>query len=983
MPLDQAKLEALLNKGNTSKKVLAFFKGASEKDRQALSKYCENWFKTNLKDQRDNFMQETSPGTFSFRKNELLSSATVAAFCCCSYATIKNGGWHIRSFCELCCDAIRDRRPAWAGQWVAQMMRTGWASDWEPLRALIRDGVCDPPDGDDYIRQMIDGVSLKVTSVAPRLLADPQLLERDFWRIFEVPGQMRNASLIGYLDAAWMKGILQLEKKKKLDRQRLFEACLSTPHMGFNQSQIKFFLELHDALKPTALEQQQMLDAYCGLVESTLPPVAKWSFETLRSIDKKQPIDTTKLCEFIATLMRSPIKSQVKQALAWLQQLLKRDPKQQAAICLTAVQGLHHEKPDIQTEVWKFIEKNAHPTRELLEELHGIANDTSASTRKSIHAWLQQHSPSQSPNKHATPSASDAKEIKALLADAKRTPAKLATLCGITQLAKNLANQTANIPPTNFSGMEFCRLQEAQPLEPITTFTQLLEVASMALEDRTRFEDAERVLDAITRIAAPEEHELLSPLRKRLKQRWKRTGGFFIGLGTNIDLIPLLLIWSKTMSAKEIMAQPQQQYWSGAAGLVGFLALRAQAVFERLAAEQPLQLVGTATHSGGWIDPLVLVERVKQCSDQTMLVDFDQVLSLLRLAPENRKAALKKLDSAKSLQGEFADALRYALGGESSSGNRKFGKSPHLWIAAARCRAPFDDDLAVEKRFPQLGPDAGLVAKYHFTKHCRDKKYRWYEWRYYAENSPPVKALEYGTNQALNHSQWLLASVIPHLFCEHSSAGAADTKAEPKEMAQCAATVWPLNRDGFYINRMEPSDDLDPLFDPCTPMRLPQMFALIQALGSGFAPEVASGIDLAIATIEDGRYDVSIAGQALALEIEKVQRHAKSLEKVAQASPLHAYQITQSLIAMFEHPLAEIPGRISDLLTLLFELLQELEMQFPESAASSLGKQVAGSGKAAKLAQQICDYAPPTEFNAQPFLCEALSHRLRIKRRLC
>jgi hypothetical protein len=119
-------------------------------------------------------------------------------------------------------------------------------------------------------------------------------------------------------------------------------------------------------------------------------------------------------------------------------------------------------------------------------------------------------------------------------------------------------------------------------------------------------------------------------------------------------------------------------------------------------------LLAAPTHRGGWIDPLLFVERLRAFPDESAETDiYDQVQSLLRLAPNHRPAALRQ---AAQLAGEFGDAVRYALGDEQA----RIGPTAALWVAAARARDPFRDDPQVEKAHPALGPDAGAAAHYHY-----------------------------------------------------------------------------------------------------------------------------------------------------------------------------------------------------------------------------------------------------------------------------
>jgi hypothetical protein len=980
MPANLPKLEALLQKPRSEKRILAFFQGMPEAERQTYSKHCSAWYRKQLKIQRDSMWNETPTGGMTFNSVELLPVAVVAAYCCCPFQVLRTGGWLTRIDMDLVCQALADRRPPWANQWMAHTLRSAAGGDWPHLRQLIIDGICDRPDDDHYVRLMIDGVSLKVKSVASRLEDDPDLLREDLWRIFQVPGVMRNESTFGYVDDAWLVGIVQLEKKGVLDRGKLFEAILSTPHMGFNQSQIKNFLNLHERLKPTSEELAERVADYAGLVDSPLAPVSKWSFELLRDIDQAIKLPLESLAEPLKTSLSQSTKARVRETLRWLADLLKRDDSQCAAVCEIGVSGLFHDKADVQAEVWKFLQKHVPSDESLIAQIREIQPHVAASTRKAITAWLRTLPSDIAQSAVSTPADGQSESTRdserpllKLAAEAKKQPKAWRKLCAIEELLKSDRRSPCQIPPVQFCGTEWQRLTAAEPLPPITELDELFEVASAVLESPDRFEDGERVIDALTRVPVDSSHTSYAPVKKRLNQLARRFEGlYFVGHRNQVDLVPLLQCWGGMRNILDLKKDVCKGHSRRPEGLVGFLSLRHQSIFDRLAAGQPVQLLGTMTHRGGWIDPQQVITRLKNVSDDSSLIASDLVLSLLRLAPDGRRDALRTLNRAKKLNSEFAQALRYALGGKVP-----IGETAPLWVAAARSRTPCDDDEDIEQRFPDLGPDAGRVARYQFRRDGHDVDV-------YADDSPRIEGYSF---RYPPNPRFEFPTVIAHQFeSVKSAAEALDTKPEPRECANAAATVWPLNRDSFYAHRYIPADDLDPLFDPCTPMNAPQSFALVQSMVSGYvvyAPEVTAAIDLAITTIQDGRYDAKQVGEYLAMNLDSVQRFTKALRAVSEVSSLHAWQVVQSILAIFDQPLPEKkPSRMSDLYSLLNELLQELDMPLPDHKIEALAPAAKGSSKTAKLVRQILEFSPSTPFDFEAVLAMAVEGRLSAEREL-
>jgi hypothetical protein len=110
----------------------------------------------------------------------------------------------------------------------------------------------------------------------------------------------------------------------------------------------------------------------------------------------------------------------------------------------------------------------------------------------------------------------------------------------------------------------------------------------------------------------------------------------------------------------------------------GFLAAR---LHEIQALTGPRSLLATPTDPSGWLDPAQFVHRLAGTAEP---MRHDLIAALLRLHPDGRAEALR---SARTLPGDAGAATRYALGGVPA----EIGDHA-VWVAAARSRAPLDDD---------------------------------------------------------------------------------------------------------------------------------------------------------------------------------------------------------------------------------------------------------------------------------------------------
>ncbi|MEU4244823.1 DUF6493 family protein [Actinoplanes sp. NPDC026619] len=109
-----------------------------------------------------------------------------------------------------------------------------------------------------------------------------------------------------------------------------------------------------------------------------------------------------------------------------------------------------------------------------------------------------------------------------------------------------------------------------------------------------------------------------------------------------------------------------------------FLAAR---IGEIQARSGPCTLLATPTDPTGWLDPAEFLRRLSGTPEP---MRHDLIAALLRLHPDGRAEALH---TARTRPGDAGAAIRYALGGAPA----EIG-DPAIWVAAARTRAPLDDD---------------------------------------------------------------------------------------------------------------------------------------------------------------------------------------------------------------------------------------------------------------------------------------------------
>ena len=179
-------------------------------------------------------------------------------------------------------------------------------------------------------------------------------------------------------------------------------------------------------------------------------------------------------------------------------------------------------------------------------------------------------------------------------------------------------------------------LDPARAIEPLTSLEALVDVAVSVIESGEPADDVERVLDGVGRFGADRPDgfgRLTGPLTKRARAFLARRDSHpFSGYDPRSDVAALLLAWA----AGEVEA-PRPIHSSADTGAGVFLSARVREVAEAVAARQPFVSLAAPTHAGGWIDPAILVKRLRAEPPPSTL---DLVAAILRLAPDGRDAAL-------------------------------------------------------------------------------------------------------------------------------------------------------------------------------------------------------------------------------------------------------------------------------------------------------------------------------------------------------
>ncbi|UUO07201.1 DUF6493 family protein [Blastopirellula sp. J2-11] len=985
-------LEDILKSGDLGK-CRDFFLGMPEQERRRLAPKCIDWLRKSF----DSRTFDAETRTYNYRDHMPTETIAVAVFSTGTAAELKKLGWQARISEDLMYEIFVDRRPDWIVQWVQQQLDAErYWGHWRLIRRLVLSGLLEKPEHPNYYLGMIGALKGprlardSEPSLEAKLRSDPTLLEDDVWRLFEYEGggdnSLANCDKVS-LGGKWSDSLIALAATGDLSRDRLLTCSLDALERDFNHYRAKWFLDFHDALQPTKEEQAAFAPQYLHLLGASAPNVVTWAYKKVEQLAKAKAIDPKLLIANIRPVLQSRQKGIVNKALKLLDTVAKKSKVEKSDLAFVVLPALGHEIAEVQANTLGLIETYGDSNNsKFVREFQEYASVIAPSERKRFDAWLATTGESVEVALPAEESAApvDLQQIKAI-------DPKLRKLFAIDDLLESRKQGTTTIPAVRFDGTDIPRLPGQAKIAPIEDLDELIESCSRLIEDAKDIDHVERAYDGISRLCdvRPDDFDSrVAPLLQRVVKLLKKDRFPFAGIGPGDDLCGLIYAWCtgivlegkrKTSNRHAVVQYTLEgEEHSALSGNldkpIGFLSRRILAIAKRVAERKPAALWSAPTHQGAWIDPHVLVERVR-ASGKSEPDLYDVILALLRLAPDDRKGALAQLKSNSS---ELTQAVRYALGAPKVA----IGETAPLWFAAARCRAPWNNDVQVAAAFPDQGPDTAQAAKHELIiEKTRSKRLR-----IGLQSLPPApKKLDPYCVTACYRA---INGTLDHCRFELGGAGGRSSDA-----VAWTASIWPQARESYFaVAAFDLAENLDwwgaewqnktflePLFEPTTPLR--EMGLLLLAIGLGAKDPGEHGLatDVTIATIEDGRLGSDNLGQILhqllPTGLVKPVRWAKTLAEAARISTVHAAVIQQSLQQALSIDEKSLPRDWAKLLELLLQLSIDLEQSISHPGCLELLRSLKGSGKGPKIAKLLLQRTASPE-SSQRIIDLALQHRI-------
>lgn len=943
------------------------------------------------------------------------ANLALATLGCCSAAEAHRADiWQARNgHSEDLARTLIDRKPSWLNTWVGRKIGGEWPElDWALVFTLYRAGVIDKPAVEAYTsifaREMNSFDQQKPLSYIPlseRLRAEPELLEDEFWRLFdyETAAFTNNWSEKYHQRPdnyeSWLTAVPKLVDSGDLDRDRVLDASLAALTREFKQNYLNGFIKLHQSLNPDVEEIKARESCYLGLLTSPTGLVLSFSLRMIATLKKAGALDAERFLAAAGPVLSHKAKGTAMQVLSIANALASNDQTLVTAARGLAAAGVSHPVTDVQELALDIIASSA---REEDAAFAAVFERQMVHLSPKLATRAADITRSLTPNgREAVEDSRDSFAADSVIEEIRELPDSVRRTLKLTD--DDLA---AGMPsPLDFDIVDLPTLVNSDELLPVASVEELLELAAQLIESVESADEIERLLDGIARMGHDRGgnfERLAAPLIQRLQHG---AGTSSYGLGSYWSGFPLafadmLISW---LTGKRHDSEPSS--WYRDSGISTFVACRLQEILEVTLEKKPFVMFATPTHSGGWIASDVFVTRAKQVMESGQTVRAaDLMQGLLRIAPAGRRAALAR---AENLPGIVGRLTRYALGGGEPPLKKDRRDAP-LWVCAARCRSP-DGDFAEEfsaiaGATPQQ-PDLLMPATYDWRTEVKKEQY--YTSKrllvsVQAKDAPPVRATPMqrlpGMKQILESwkrvdwAKWPVAALHQrarqtwYSFYELSAPWRIDW----------LSMTWPTHAEpyfGFSIEPISQRIDMDTSRDAPVHAYVSALFddnrcwgdmanlLLCLSLISKSTDTRGFAVDAAIAGVETGRADstkIAVVFGELALGgFLKPNRLAEALQQIAIVSSLHRWWVAVAvtkMIAAFEG----MPKGAHFFFDLALECLTPIGATVPDATRDFL-QTVKGSSKAAKMAKELLALEGPSlESPSAEIVAEALAARLAL-----
>lgn len=508
-----------------------------------------------------------------------------------------------------------------------------------------------------------------------RLLKYSVTLQRHVWHLFEYETNLHYSNRYLYNDGKPLKGdwataFMQLVVDDRLDKQRLLSEALLAGNRNFNKNLSGWFAGLFVRLSPTEEETLELQTELFTCFASPHGKVVHTALQAVKTVLFHPRFQIDAFLEYAPVLLTSGTKAVVAAALQALEKAAKAHPGKRPQICALATGALVHKDEGLQTRAAKLIQKFGDEQDEAITQSLALYNGTLFSAARALlTAFVREE---EAPVEDAETSFAFAP--KGALTDGTALP------------------QCSTVNDLIFLAAQAFDNNESWHID-------LLPAAMINLQKEWRGGDVARLEPAIQRAL------------KLYFGDWHSTQGALDQLLASLFLDGCLILIQKfpaeTASARGLFktfmykSEENKKLWDEHGPATTFLSgwrvgtnrelfytpykKLFDAVLTGLRQGSDLPLLCAPTHAPAWIDPVVLVERLRLHQQQDLLPEStDLQMALSRCWLHGTEEAVQA--AKQKLRGELRELLLFLLEADAPPAGPFTLEA--AWMAAALSKGP-------------------------------------------------------------------------------------------------------------------------------------------------------------------------------------------------------------------------------------------------------------------------------------------------------
>jgi hypothetical protein len=472
-------------------------------------------------------------------------------------------------------------------------------------------------------------------------------LEKHIWLIFQYETTihfsdryMQFGNEVKKEDFKWLRTLKYYSEKGLITRQRILKESILASSRNFNKNLSGWFIDLFLFFEPTESEIISLQPDLFIALNSQHSKIVNTILSSLKKIVDSKEFSTDNFLEYVAILLTSETKSVVSSALQLLEKVLKNDANRSEEICVAVCQAFIHADESIQNKIVKLLQKYNTGSEAVINELSKYSDSMLMSSRKALDDLLIA-----SPSEKRLAEDTSIKDILIKYDAINEIRALDEVIFLASQAFDNNDPMHIDLLPA-----ALVKFQEEITGEVLPKFEPALQRAyRMIMNDwpstmgyldhllATFFIDVTKFWI----VKYPSNGTSLSELHDTYK---KKDDESRIRWNWYTTRILQLETWS--MHTKDTTYVPHKSILYNA--------------YLKIKNKELLPILSTPTHTCGFIDPLVLVERLAKHQSASALPDnFDFQIAISRIAPFHHEEAIKEAKNV--ISGEVLHLLNFLL----------------------------------------------------------------------------------------------------------------------------------------------------------------------------------------------------------------------------------------------------------------------------------------------------------------------------------